>query len=482
MRIVIVGAGISGLTSALALGRAGHEVVVVERDATPMPTSPDEAFEWARRGAPQVRHSHAMLARLRNTLRDRAPDVLASLLDAGATEVRFTEHLPPTLTDIEARPGDEDLVGLACRRTTFEWVLRRHALAQPGVELRDGIVVRGLATDGDGRVCGVDTESGPVLGDLVVDACGPRSGSRAWLDAIGVEEPPEQLAECEIVYLSRFYRLHDGAEAPVVTGPVAGDLGYLKFAVFVGDNRTFSITIAADVHDQELRAGLADPEAFEAAVATLPAAQPWRDGRSEPITDVHVMAGLRNRRRALVVDGEPIVSGFVAVGDAATATNPLYGRGCSLALLHAFALADAISAHGTDVRAVAVALDEAGRRDVEPWYRSAVQQDQEAAHAAAIAAGRVAAPTTEDGVVDPRAWAREVLRDGLMPAVRTSPVVFRAFLRWFNLLATPDALMADTEVMGEVLRVYSERDSRPPEPLMGPATRDEFAAVVSAAR
>ena len=106
MKIVVVGAGIAGLGSALALARDGHSVTVLERDATPMPASADEAFLWARRGAPQVRHSHAMLARLRNLLRDRCPEVLQALLDAGATEMPFTQNLPETLTDSESRDGD----------------------------------------------------------------------------------------------------------------------------------------------------------------------------------------------------------------------------------------------------------------------------------------------------------------------------------------------------------------------------------------
>ena len=122
----------AGLGTALACARDGHHVTILERDATPMPETADAAFEWQRRGAPQVRHSHAFLARMRNLLRDRAPDVLESLFAAGATEIPFTEDLPPTLTDRSARPGDEDLVALACRRTTFEWVLRRAVLAQAG--------------------------------------------------------------------------------------------------------------------------------------------------------------------------------------------------------------------------------------------------------------------------------------------------------------------------------------------------------------
>ena len=48
------------------------------------------------------------------------------------------------------------------------------------------------------------------------------------------------------------------------------------------------------------------------------------------------MGGLLNRDRTFLDDdGEPLVLGFHAVGDAHTCTNPLYGRGCSLAMVQA---------------------------------------------------------------------------------------------------------------------------------------------------
>ena len=62
MEVAVVGGGVAGLGAALALARRGHTVTVFERDDTPMPQSADEAFDWDRRGAPQVRHSHAFLA------------------------------------------------------------------------------------------------------------------------------------------------------------------------------------------------------------------------------------------------------------------------------------------------------------------------------------------------------------------------------------------------------------------------------------
>lgn len=466
MRVVVVGAGVAGLATAIACARGGHDVLVLERDDTPMPSSPDAAFGWARNGAPQVRHSHAFLARLRAVLRSRAPDVLTAVLHAGATEVRFTENLPPTLSDGLPRPGDDELVAIACRRTTFEWVLRRCALAEPGVELRHGVAAAGLrATAGDvPRVTGVAGEAA----DVVVDARGPRSTSDAWLDDIGARRVDEQLHESGIVYFSRFYRFRHDAQRPAYAGPVAADLGYVKYAIFLGDNDTFSITYAIERGDAELRRALVDPVAFEELARALVGVAPWRgDGVADPITGVHVMAGLRNRYRPFVSGGTPVALGLLPVGDASVCTNPLYGRGCSLAFVHAFAFADALGSCGTDLDALVHAHAELTERELVPWFRSAVFQDEQAASVRESVASE-----------DPRVFVHEVVREGLLPAMRTSPIVFRAFLRWFNLLATPDALMSDPEIIGEVMRAYDARAGRTEPPSLGP-TREELLVRLS---
>ena len=77
--------------------------------------------------------------------------MLDELLAAGATEMRFADDLPVDIDDRDPRPGDDDLVALACRRTTFEWVLRRKVLATDAVTLRDGVVVERLLADADLR-------------------------------------------------------------------------------------------------------------------------------------------------------------------------------------------------------------------------------------------------------------------------------------------------------------------------------------------
>jgi flavin-dependent dehydrogenase len=171
-----------------------------------------------------------------------------------------------------------------------------------------------------------------------------------------------------------------------------------------------------------------------------------------------VMAGLRNRYRPLIdADGAPIVRGFVAVGDAAVCTNPLYGRGCSLAFVHAFGLADALQLHGTDLDAVARDFGAFTERELVPWFRSATMQDRQAR-----------AIHEELPAEDPRSFMQAVFREGLLPAMRTSPVVFRAFVRWFNLLVTPEALMADADVVADVMAAYQDRGNHPAPAPLGP--------------
>lgn len=473
--IVIIGAGVAGLSSALTLSRTGHDVTMIERDATPLPTDPHGAFDWDRRGAPQVRHSHAFLARLRNALRDRYPDVLAALFAAGATEMDFIAMLPDGM-DRTRLPGDDDLVALACRRTTFEWVLRRTVLAEPSVTLLDGHAVEQLtwADATPPRVTGVVLDDGRELAaDLVVAAGGRRCDVPHLLEPLGVDLA-ERTEDTGIIYFSRFFRLTDDSDWPAQTGPIGGDLGYVKYGVFQGDNRTFSITFAVGTHDAELRRIVLDPDRFVALAAGIPATASYVDGRSEPITDVFVMARLLNRRRRFTdADGAPKAVGISAVGDSHTCTNPLYGRGCSLAFVQSELLAESLAEFPDDPIARARRYEQRSTEEILPWYKAAVAQD---------AANRADADRADAVSSDPAPAAdpnpmRAMMRDGLLPAMRTDPVVLRAFLRMFNLLEPPDSLMKDWDVIGRVMAVYQDRDQRPPEPSLGPDRSQMLAAI-----
>jgi 2-polyprenyl-6-methoxyphenol hydroxylase-like FAD-dependent oxidoreductase len=481
VEVAVVGGGVAGLGAALALARIGHRVTVFERDDTPMPQSADEAFEWDRRGAPQVRHSHAFLARLVGLLKTDYPDLYQELLDEGATEMRFGDDLPATMTNFEREPADDELAMLACRRTTFEWVLRRAALAEGGVEFRTGVAVTGLIaehTTSVPHIIGVRLADGSeARSDLLVVAAGRRSALPDWLVEIGCVPADDEVDDTGIVYFSRFYRLLNGVGYPPRTGPIGGDLGYLKYGVFVGDNRTFSVTLATPTEDQELRKQLTDPHVFDACARQLVATAPWLDGRAEPITEsVHVMAGLINRWRRYVVDGKVVATGFIPIGDAVLCTNPLYGRGCATAFWGAHLMVAAIEANPGDPERMLLDYETALRAEIYPWYRASVEQDAEARR---VAAALLAGEDPDGDSTDQRTFMRAVFRDGLLPALRRDPVVLRAFFRALNLLTAPNAMVKDPDVAARVLAVWQDRENRAPEPALGPKRRADLLALIA---
>lgn len=492
--VIVIGGSVAGLGVALALSGRGHRVTVLEADATPMPADHREAFAaWRRKGSPQTRHSHALLARLHNLIRDHAPDLLAKLLACGAGELRFVDRLQQLFPDAPREDGDEDLVALACRRITFEWVLRRHVLDTGLVDFRDGVAVTRLeARRSPGTpplVEGVwvklaDGGEHLLRGDLVVDASGRLTHLGQWLPAIGTAPVREESSPCGIFYTSRFYRLRDGVEPPPLDGGIVGaDLGYLKVGIFTGDSRVVSITLAASPTDTAMRRILGRA-GFEAAVAAVPVAAAWAaEEMSEPVSDVHAMAKLTNTRRWLVEDGEPLALGFVAVGDALLHTNPIVGRGCSFAWTAAFDLADCIDAHGDDLRALALAYDARVERNLVPWYTLQVAQDADAIEVAeAQQRGDDPFETTHaDGSANPKGFLRGLIRDGLIPGMVEDPRLLRALSRTIHLLDGPGELLRSPVAMQAMLEAYGRREQRP-KVVLGP-TRSEmlerFAALTA---
>lgn len=452
LHVAIIGSGITGLAAARVLSDRGARVTLLERDCEPEVADPDQAFTaWERKGAPQVRHSHAFLGRLRRLLHERYPDILDGLLAAGATELDMLAHPPLTLPPLSPEAGDEHLVALGCRRTTFEWVVRRSVLSRPHVALLSGVEARGLL-GADARVTGVRYVAAgaekTLAADLVIDASGRRSKAPEWLAAIGAPPPPEEQEPSGIVYYTRFYRLRDGVERPPPGKyPGAADYNWIKYAIFPADARTFSVTFAVALAFPRLKV-LARPAAFEVMARALPAIAPWIDPAvAEPIGDpahpVQAMGGLVNRLRRFVADGRPLAGGFVALGDAVYCTNPLYGRGCAQAFLHADLLGAALGAHPHDLAAAACELDRRARAEIEPFYRASVLADREAVRKAEGRAPRRLAGRLHARFVD----------DGLIIATRCDPVVFRAFVRMFNMLETPEQAFGSPAVVWRSLRV-----------------------------
>src|SRR5512135_696495 len=249
-KILVAGSGIAGLGAALALGGGTRQVTILDRDPPPPEGSAEDAFyNGERKGATQLRHSHAFLGRLTTLIRERYPELMAELLAEGTRLFGFEDGLPPHLAKSYVPvPGDEDCKLLFSRRTTLELVMRRYAAKLPGVTFVPDTGVRGLLArreHGKLLVEGLKTERGglaqEMCADVVVDASGRNSSFPEWLRQQNVSVH-EESSPCGILYFTRHYKLRDGQSEPPRDGaPGGADLGYIKFGVFIADNRHFSV-------------------------------------------------------------------------------------------------------------------------------------------------------------------------------------------------------------------------------------------------
>ena len=256
--------------------------------------------------------------------------MLDALIEAGAEPQDVAGRLHG-----EQDPGDEDLVYLWVRRPIIEWALRRAVAREPAVELRPAarIVRLALADERAPRAIGVALEGGDTLrGDVVVDALGRYRAPDGWRRAAGSQ------ADCGALYYSRYFELRDGVEhldagAQNPLNP-RGDLGYMGFNTFRGDNRTYAVILLVPNGDRELRR-LRDEQAWMAACATMRHLDVMTSSDyGRPITHVMPMGGLLNVDRT----GDPGIAALVAVGDAFCHTDPAFAYGLSFALAHADAL------------------------------------------------------------------------------------------------------------------------------------------------
>lgn len=460
MRVVVAGGSISGLAAAIALSRASHDVVVLERDNVDAIDDWESSFE-RKRSVAQFLLPHAFLAGGRKALLHATPDIYGDLLRAGALEIDTCGRLPVVYRD-------SDLVALAARRPLVEWALLRAARSAPRVDLRPATRATGLLSevrDGTPVVRGVVTQTGErITADLVVDAIGRTSPLSSWLCDIGGRAPLRRSTDCATLTYSRYWRLLPGAEPPEIVSPLAarGDTGYSGFALFWEDNGVFGLSQNVPAWDRELRA-MARERPFMAAARAMPQLRRFLEtGFAEPITGVVAMGRLRNVSREFVVDGASVALGVLAIGDALCHTNPIYAFGMSLALAQAFSLPHLL-AHAEDERDLARRFHCVAGRDARERYRVAAEGD-----AVRIRRWRGEAVDASSPDADRPAFMASTL-----PAViAADPELYVRYLRYSHVLDDPRGLENDAALLWRAAEIHRERSAaRPARPM---PTRDEL--------
>lgn len=468
--IIVIGGGVAGLSTGMLLANDGHRVELLERDEAPPPEDPEAAWDgWPRRGVNQFRMLHYFLPRFRSLLETELPAAAQALVDAGALRLNLIEAVPDEVSG-GWRDGDERYTSLSGRRPVVEAALAGTAANTPGLEVRRGTAVAELRTgpsalDGVPHVIGVRTEDGEDLAaDLVIDAGGRRSALPRWLEAIGARTPTEELEDCGFVYFGRHFRSADGSTPPIFA-PLLGAYGSVSILTLPADHGTWGVGFVTSSKDAPLR-GLKDVDRWSAAIKEFPLVAHWADG--EPLDDgVAVMAKIEDRIRGFVVDGVPVATGVLAVGDAWACTNPSIGRGASIGLMHSVALRDLLRGGGIEQPAgLALAWDQVTAEVVEPWYRATLDFDR---HRLGQVEAEIAGEPYEPGDIG---WE---MTSALQYGSGQDPDLLRGLMEVLSVYTPAEEVFADPAFAEKVIAVGGGwRDA----PVFGPS-REQLVKLVN---
>jgi len=420
---VVLGASMGGLAAAGVLADAYRRVTVVDRDLRPAPGA-------QRRGVPQGRHAHGLLARGREVLEELFPGLTGELVARGALYGDIQLHGRWYNEGVRLRQGPSGLNSLAVSRPLLEGQVRRRLAAFPNVSIVDGCEVAGLvATPDQRRVTGVRTlrrGTGPeqvLEADLVVDATGRGSRSPAWLAALGYEPPEQEAVRPQIAYASAVYRRRpaehlDGDRVVIVAATHATRRGAAMLAM---EDDRWIVTLFGYLGERPPT----EPGEFVDWAATLAAPDVHEVISSAELLQApvpaHFPASVRLRYERL----DRFPEGYVVTGDAVCSFNPIYGQGMTVAALEALALRDCLR----------VGAGQLGQR----FFRSAAKLVDTPW---GIAVGADLRFPEVEGPRTPKVRMINAYLARLHVAAGQDPILGRAFLRVVNLIDPPERLMS----------------------------------------
>ncbi len=444
----------AGLLAARVLADHVDQVVLVERDVLP-------AAAEHRRGLPQGRQFHALLARGRAVVEDLIPGYSEELRTAGGVRLRLPTDVivlgPAGWMDRRARGWE----AVSATRPLIEAVVRRRVLELPVVTLLEGHEVTSLTAARDGRsVTGVtvrrvdDGGTTDLDADLVVDAAGRGSRAPAWLAGLGYPAPAREQVDPKLAYAARLFQVPAGFSADwtavMLTSapPTVARFGYL-FPV-EGDQWMVSLMGAGGQHPPTDEAG------WTAFVRSLrPPVIAECIASAEPTSPIRGHHGTTNRRWRF--DRMPDwPERFLVVGDAVTAFNPVYGQGMTMAAIAAETLGACLRAHrGThrpgDLDGLAVRFQRALARVEAPAWTLSTSED-------------LRYPTTTGMPAGRGQRVRHWYQDRVGSAATVDPVVADVYARVLGMLDPPSALLRPRVLAGALRARTGAGPAAPPPP------------------
>lgn len=372
---VVLGGGFAGVLAAMVLAKHVDDVTVVESGRYP-------ASPGIRPGLPQAYHSHVLVAGGARALETLLPGTLEALIARGAHRRGIPGEALILSSEGWFRRHETDAYLISCSRWLMDHVVRQRALASGAVSVRERTRALGLVGDAS-RVAGVvvrreDARAETIRADIVVDATGRRSRAGRWLAEIGGQGVEEATVDPGLAYSTRLYQAPADLAAAIPAimlhpRPATGRPGQgATLFPIEGDRWIVTLTGTRGGEPPTHEQGFMDfAHSLRCSiVAELMAA-------AKPVGGVRPYRGTSNRRRFF--ERAPLPDGFLVIGDALVALNPVHSHGMSVAALSALRLANKLEQRGA-APSVFPELQVAIVAEAETSWRMATEQDKRQAH------------------------------------------------------------------------------------------------------
>jgi 2-polyprenyl-6-methoxyphenol hydroxylase-like FAD-dependent oxidoreductase len=366
---VVIGGSMAGLLAARVLSDHFAHVTMIERDQLINDAEP-------RKGVPQGRHVHALLARGAIIMGEYFPDLFPTLARDGAILVS-TRDVRWNQLGVWMAPVRSPFKISFQSRPFLEQHVREQLAARDNVRIMDACEVSQLCAHND-RITGVilrsragERHEEELAADLVVDASGRGSRAPQWLNSLGYGQVQETSVKIEVGYATRIYRYPAHLPADwkglfLYGRPPDDKRGGVILPIQGG---YWMVTLGGSLRDYppddeagflEFARSLAQPDLYEAI----------KD--AEPVTPVAMYKYSANSFRHYERMGR-LPEGFIIMGDAACSFNPVYGQGMSVAAVEAQTLdrclrEQKMSAGNNSVASFSQRFQQAIAKDIKtPW-------------------------------------------------------------------------------------------------------------------